>query len=541
MNRFSITKSHLLMSACLGILAVVFTILIVEQSREIGRVATFPTYDDCTYLYTAETYRHAFATQGVLITIQEIAERGLHSPVSVAAAFVAPMIFQGSAASVYYANAVVILLLLAGGVSILRPLGWLPSLAICLALLTIPYATFAVAEFRPDFLWGIGLGFLTIWTVSDRRFSLSTWNGIAFGLVFSLVLLTKPTTFASTILLSSAALFLRLARESWFNRREVTVCGVVSFLAAAFISILILTGWYALLFGSSVIRYFIDNAFGVNREVWSLEGGFLDQAGYYLWGWGGSNMFSPSMVVGVGLAILGAASCLLGRDSEARMLILSTWSLVGLAFTINAAASMKSVYLGAAFYGCLLFASLASIREWTREGGRLRGIWVSIAASLTFLIGVLTFQWPAQAYFHPGLSEFRNAVHQNLFEKLDRLSAPEKVYFLRLGPVPPENIGIYYLSRGVTIEVLSSPLFEPSSLENFLEQSQSADLVVIAEDDIVGHLSHTPLGELYAEIDTYLADSPDYHLLFEHFDYAGERFAVFARNSFAGEFAPSAQ
>lgn len=427
---------------------------------------------------------------------------------------------------IYFSNLIPVFLGLLGCLFCISKLSFFQISLLLIWALSTPIFIIAGAEFRPDPLWG----FLLAWTsacfiLKNNIFTYK--SGLICGFLFSATLLTKPTTFPLTIVIVGLAFLSRLGFLFciWKSESELPLADffaqVKKFLLS-FFWVLILTVPYIFFYGKNIFSYFVSNALAENKNLWVPDGDMLDIWGFYLWGGGGQDVFSLSFILMLLLGVFSVFIILREGSVFDKFECLSLLGLVVITLIVLTLGPMKSVFVGFPFYTLLLFLLVNSIGKCLKikkENNKAFNLKIYAFILIAIILGLVFFKWPSISYVHPSLAKFRNECFKLVCNYLHRNNYENKIYFLRNGPVHPENVELFLLKHGRKASFANTALNPPKTLEEFKNQITGFNLIVIANDDIVGHQSVVKVGPVYNEILSYLRLSGKYDEAFNMLDY----------------------
>ncbi|XHR29532.1 MAG: hypothetical protein ACFUZC_03040 [Chthoniobacteraceae bacterium] len=372
----------------------------------------------------------------------------------------------------------------------------------------------AVVEFRPDLAWATTLGFTVVFALT-RENLFQSWKAALFqGVLIGLALLIKPSTFAMTLAASGMALgfawLLEISREgiARATSRLFPTAGVV------LLAIIAVAGPYFAVFGQMVWRYFIDNSFGVNAAVWANPGNRLSQWLFYIYGPGSrSNLGTQEPVIfaaWIGFALWRTGKG--GRTVRLQTLFMGVVALV--VFIVNAAAPMKSPFLGGAFYGTLLFSAAFMAGEFfaalPTAATHLHRIALGAFALIT-LNAAFMYRWPEYSHWpkHQRNKAFI-AAEKAMKEFVASVPQPKNIAFTQAGPVTPENIRLLYFRRKERCNMTSAAFCR--TLEEFKAAISRQDMVVTQDKCTLGGSDMMPSEALEDDFVSFLSTSPDFKL-----------------------------
>ena len=489
--------SAMMMAMVVLILGAVFTAWCVNASFERGRLSSIPNYDDVVYFFSATRFLEAFRTSG-LDGVAEIIHKhidNLHSPYSTILAAAAFAVLGYHDSSPYIFNFIVILLYLFFLSHTLRDLPLAMRSAIMVCFLTLPFATMAVVEFRPDLCWAILIGFCAVFGISSRTY-FDDWRQPAIhGMLFALSLLAKPSIFAMTSVVFGLSACCRTAME-WLDRR--TLSGwVIARIALIYVVVtFLIAGPYFIFFGADIWNYFWDNLFGTSKAIWAYPGDWLHQFGYYLAGGAASNLGKPGWIIGC-FFLMGTVAAIVRRDTAGMKLAAGLWVIVIATYLISSLAGMKSVFLGGAFYSAFIFGAACicnnALMNYLRLHPRSKAIWTGGLTALAVL-SLMLYQWPQ----HSGAMDSdagRNYRHvgKSVMNEISRLPLPQNplMVFTQSGPVVWEHIAMRLLQQGLPIRAAVICL-NRNMKEDFEQSIQDADIVFLQDNDMMGAFLRLP-------------------------------------------------
>jgi len=526
----------LVRGVCVLLLAGLFTLCCVQESRKIGRLALPPNYDDVTYCHQGMILARFIEHKGGLDGIKSfLAHRDLHSPYSIFLAGASYLVLGFGNASPYYANVLVVVLFLSCLSWLLRNLPFVAWLLSLLIFLTLPFITMGVVEFRPDIAWAIAAGFGTVFIVTSERLLRSPKNAAVAGVFLALSLLTKPSTFVMTLLLYSGAFVSRGIALFPLRQAGKVICdswkGILAFAA----TVLLGAGPYWFFYGRDAYEYFMENSFGVHKGVWVFQGGLWKSLFFYISGEGwASNIGIPGTLLM--LIVLASVVYLFLKKPELRWkLIVLTAATLG-ALAVNTFAEMKSPFLGGGIYGVWIFFAAYVLSEVYQLPDftfpcKPRWHWKLPLLAVLALASMGFYRWPQ---YSKGLgdtvSRVASCAAQEFMEKtlnqhFDAL--PGSILFLQGGPIVPEGIGMWLVARNKM-----TPVYEGGFLQDkkvFSKVYQFNDWIVMQDPGLEGSYSTMPSEQHLREFDEIVRADSTYHILAEHVFSSGKKVWIFSR------------
>ena len=522
------------------ILTALFTVYCVRESRIIGRLSTAPNYDDCTYCLSGAVLLNDLKEDGLHGFAEYLKKSapcgGFHSPFSVLLAAASYALFGFHEASPYFANALVVLFYLCGVGWILRSLPIFPWILGLILFLTPPFITIGVVEFRPDIAWGIVVGFGVVFIVTSGKILRSPLHAFLAGLAFGLSLIIKPSTFVMTLLLFGGAITSRMIGailEKRLRPDGKAMVGLLVFLAAT----LVVAAPYWSYYGKETFQYFLDNAFGVNKLVWNYRGSRHEFLFYYITGegWRSSMYLSGTLI-----AILEIA-CLIYLSYSRPDLRWKLGSLILLmlgGLTVNSVAQMKSVFLGAGFYGILFFSSSYLLATaWdslsTEKGTRIPNQLKIALLILLTCTSYLFYRWPDASNWGRNRVEAEN--YRNARDFMEAIlkahpdDCPKSILFMQSGPIVIETTGIYLELVHRRASIASGAFYR--GIDEFREHYPWSDWIVIPEQGVMGASPNLPSEGLLPECLAILNNDTNFRKIAEFTSGNGKKAWIYSKIS----------
>lgn len=261
-------------------LAISFTLMTVEKSKAVGRLAATPGYDDIVYFVSAGEWLVIAKTSGLGEMISTIFKKGAHSPYSSILALIAFSIGGIHEVAAYYANVLVIIAYLFGVRYFMRELPVLVQMGGMMFFLGVPFTSLCVTQFRPDLMWAVVLGFTSIYTITAHNlFENGRRTLFISGLLYGFIILIKPSTFALTLLVAAIVFAIRGLADLTISKvplRRFVLAGVPFILG-----LLAGCGWYVIRAGGQMWDYFYVASFGANKDIWKYGGDAMSHWTFY--------------------------------------------------------------------------------------------------------------------------------------------------------------------------------------------------------------------------------------------------------------------
>jgi hypothetical protein len=462
-------------------------------SKKIGRLSTISNYDDVVYLNKAATFyfeakrgNPAAATKAFLTT-------DTHSPITVLCAMLGFFAFGFSYIKVYHALTLVVFVFLAFVVAVGRKLSLLYLGSLLIASLSLPFATMCALEFRPDPLWAVVLGGSCVLFLGLRNafanWSASVWFGVGFGLA----LLSKPSTFAMTIIVFGGTWF--LAAVIALGGRLADVRRVAFGLLLTTAATLIIAGWYCLPHAREIFDYFYRNSFGDNKDVWLFPGTFWDRMMYYISGQSLQSNLGWLIIPLAGFYIYGAVRDIVRPLELAdRLRGASFLWMLGCLYLVNGAFTMKSPFLGGSFYGFLIFGGFwylaQSIVRFTRHEQemiaaarwRLRGLTAVSMISVAWV----GHEYPKISTVNKEVGTNQKTINRALIADLLRAAKSEPVSLMLTqgNPIVQEFLQMEFRRQNLPVVIQNGAM--ERSMNVILATADRMRFVVLQDQKLVG-------------------------------------------------------
>lgn len=517
-------------------LSIVFTILCIQESRKIGRLALPPNYDDVVYCHDGMLLFQKIKHEGFSGIESYLKTRGLHSPYSVFLATSAYSLLGYRDSTPYYANWIVVLGYLLCIGYFLQKLPVLDWFLCTTIFLTLPFITMGVVEFRPDIAWAITCGFGTVFIVTRRKLFTSGKHATLAGLFLALSLLIKPSTFVMTLLLYSGAITSRIIAVVFENNIKYSLCnawrGVLLFVG----TLIILAGPYWIYFGHDAYSYFMENSFGINKSVWIFQGGKISSLLFYISGEGWDSNVGISGTILLMLVILSLIVLMIKRV-ELRWKLISLIAAIAGAWFVNTFAEMKSPFLGGGIYGVSIFTAAYILSEIYCTPIFLKSTIAGDYKFKTVILAILSagtllfYHWPGYSRWDTEnvrcktlrtANDFMLSVLQRHADHL-----PESILFMQAGPIIMENAGLCLASHNFNTIISSGAFFRKE--EGFKKYYVKSDWVVIQEPKTEGTFDNMPSENNLSKFLEIINSDPLFHIIAEYSSPSGKKIWIYSQ------------
>lgn len=525
-----------IVAALLFLAALLFTAINLQISQRIGRLSSVPNYDDVVYLNSASTIYFQGKAQGISKAAVALFGKELHAPFPVLNGLAGFVIFGPNVKHIYYMLTLVVFAYLCFVTATMRRLPPLLLGGAVLGALGLPFATACALEFRPDMMWATLLGGSSVLFLSARK-PFEGWKAsVLYGMATGAVLLTKPSTFAMTLLVLGGTWF--LAALAALLGKRATLREVLLGLACTFGAALIVAGWYCIPHAKEIFNYFYENSFGANKDVWIYRGSMWERLTYYV---RGIALYTNTAQFIFPLALVyiwGAVNDLLhGRDLFAKIRGGAfLWMLVCL-FGVNAFFSMKSPFLGGSLYSFLIFGGFwygaRLLQIGLEEGWLLTRSRQCFAALALVAFGSCGYFFPDVCILNPITKRVQNRVNHGVLQTLFKSTKDKRrvVILLTQGdPIVGENLQMEFRARGKRLVVISGAFCR--GVDEVVALSKDADFVALQDQKMVGSPGDAiPAEQIQPQLITLFRSSPDWVLIGEYPDTEGKKAYLYQRRA----------
>ena len=475
------------MIAFILLLSSVFVHWSITESFAHGRLASEPNYDDVGYLYRGaralQSVREGYVTQALASY--------MHSPFSVLLAAASFAIWGAEDWAPYAGNVVVVVCYLLALCYFLRHLPVGIQMGLLLVFLSLPFATMAVVEFRPDIMWATLVGFATVYLSTTNRDFSSRREALGIGFAYGAAMMAKPSTFLMTTSVIGLGGLLRTLRQAFKGKLKVShlLVWLIFFLFAA----LLVAGLHYSLHYERIWRYFYENSFGKNKAIWIPTQTLSAHLSHYI-----SSDYATASNLGrwrlpvlcfVGLSLLFCA--LRVKEGEKRWVFASLATVLVAALLASSLFGMKSPFLGGAFYGTLIFASAYLLAEVLKPAQRLlsRPIVQSFMFAGLAILSYTMHTWPAYSEWDFSRATFYRKANNGVWKAIRSVSKEYTpadgvldVYYSNSSPIPPELPQLRALQSRVPLRMRHGSL--ANSMEAQRGIFEQCDMIIVQDPSL---------------------------------------------------------
>jgi hypothetical protein len=482
------------------------------------------TYDDNGYALDAIGRLGMGYQHGIFSMLSTLWSQPPHSPWSTLLASIGLSIGGYNELALYSANSILLIAVTFFLALAFRKYGWaILSLSIGSFLLS-PLAYRAISDFRPD----LAVGFMTasmVWWFAhgfvERNRLLFTWAGIALGAA----LWIKPTFFVHTTLLACALVGLCFAVQWLMAQRRFMSQWKPGREGLRFLAIgLTIYVPYCLFNGQRMFEYFWTNTRGEQAHIWSFSDSlplstlvgkvlFDRQFSFRVLGY---HLFFAISAIAIGSAII----YFQGRKKPLMVIvILCSSALLSLAMII--AGKHNNEFFLASFQSLILLASLYSIAEAAVPvNGATRRFWLGLWFGLLLVVIFLNqglVQWDTDPETR-WTSRWNERIVHAIRSHIDASSMkPDSdfvqhhqpsVFVTSAGAV--NSTTLQWTSAKIGLDVKFSDLHRSDSLAEYLKAIDSADYIVLPNQELAGYFRWLPSATIQSVLAERLLQSPDW-------------------------------
>jgi hypothetical protein len=507
--------SLVVMIAFVLLVSGIFVYYSLIESFAHGRLASEPNYDDISYFYAGtrilQALRAGYFTQALASY--------MHSPFSVLLAATSYAIWGAKDWAPYAGNVVIVACYLLALCYFLRHLPVGVQMGLLFIFLSLPFATMAVVEFRPDIMWATLVGFAAVYLSTTGRDFSSRLEALGIGLVYGAAMMAKPSTFLMTTSVIGLGGLLRTLRQAFIGKLKVS--SFLVWLMLFVVSALLVAGLYYSLHYERIWRYFYENSFGNNKDIWIASQTLSEHLRHYI----GADFAATSnlgrwrlpLLSFVGLSLVFCAWRT--KEIERRLVLGSLATVVIAAWLASSLFGMKSPFLGGAFYGTLIFAAAYLLAELLRPAsGRLSR---PLVQSLTFAsLGILAYAmhtWPAYSEWDFPRASFYRKANNGVWKEIRKAwkeytptDGRLDVYYSNTSPIPAELPRLRALQNHVPLRMHGGSL--TYSMEAQRALFGRCDVIVVQDSNLPEVNPNFPGEKLQMQITEEVLSTPRFRL-----------------------------
>jgi hypothetical protein len=359
-------------AVAIWIIAVTYTILVVQWSLKAGRLAMDSVADDVSYLSDGLVRLNIFHHDGPWALLHSFLSSPPHSPWATVSAFLGFAIFGVHDWSAYLIYGTLVLVTLFAANELLLPSNPVNRVLILSSILLTPLMLRAVHEFRPDFAVAL---FSDLFALAVLRLACTkranhheTRTHFVVGLLGGLAYLAKPSFFAYITVICITSVVLAEICHRIFSSDRLQTRETIQRLGGTILGILVLALPYYLVAWKALLDYFFQNAAGgPEADIWKIPGGFSESFKLFILGPYMVQMlgfFGPWLILWI---ILGIASSIIRKRTGPLAFICCGIILLILSASIIVLGRMNNIFFGQTWQLMLLLVALFAIGEASRS------------------------------------------------------------------------------------------------------------------------------------------------------------------------------
>ena len=498
-NRRPVDQRLSLRIGLIVILAAAYTALVIHYSIRRGRLISFPTYDDVSYMTDGLKRLLTFYATGPKAVYDMYLQVPPHAPYSTIVAFFSFAIFGVHDWAPYAGNVLLILGYFGFADYLLRGLPLWQKLVVFAFLASFPLLTWSVQEFRPDHAAALLLVMGLIMILKQPWITSSWRHQIMAGVWCGLSIAGKPQTFPSVGLLLGMTLVLATLSDCLGYRLRASPRRIAESWARCVLPAIFIPLPHFLVAWREIWAYIEMNVFGAYRDVWQTKGTLMFHLLYYLVGPGGQSAFGgtinptnwpprgiPSHLILLAIILGAAVIRIFWRRRRSEMVQTACFAiLIFTAYAISAELKNKSYFFGLGFQTLLVLVSVLALRGLF-IGERLKARPFPFAAvAFVFLtcVGVVAWGWPPEnGDFGADWVRNRNEIAYGVYRDIrDNLDYTDPIVFIPApGDVNRDLINYLAMKEGRSIVPYEPPDLS-SNLDYPVAQFDTVNFVIIAD------------------------------------------------------------
>lgn len=441
-----------------------------------------PIYDDVVYLIDGLSRLTVLDRQGIATCLVDfLYAHPPHAPFVALTSLLGLLLSAGAPWGPYLLNVGWILFVLLLGWVALRPCSPWVKVGVLVAALAAPIFGSVLAEFRPDPIWGLMVGFAVIVSARLDVVGAPPRRVFALGLLFGAAVISKPTAAPASALVLAVAWATQvslslLVERAWSVGRFVRVTAWLTLGAACMVTP------YLVANGAAILAYILE-VMG-SGSMWRTQASVWGHISYYLNRGTGTLALGWAWYAALPLFAICAALMARARDWQALPAFAAAIAAVLTAYMIVTVSSNKSLMIGSILYGAILAAVV-----WCMSYIAIR---ISLRGRAVLVLGALIFatQWvPRAGTIHledPAMAatdEANRAVLPPLVEAL-RVRPDASVLITVPGPAYAGTLDFLSRQQGIVRTFVAGYTWD--SWGRVVRDVSTADVVVLSEAGMTG-------------------------------------------------------
>lgn len=516
------------------LIAAGFTWKILDYSMRRGRLVVPPAYDDVTYMADGLRRLRILQQDGLLALVQDLWRVDTHSAYSSGMAGLSFAVLGAHDWVPYVSNGFIILGMLLGVDALCRGRPVWEKIGLGLFVLFVPLSGYAVQEFRPDIAAAV-CGTICVGVILNGPWlKASRLKQAATGLLAGFALVIKPTFAPLMIGWLGLALLLAALRDRQCAPAEWSwQKALKSWLLAGFAAFLAALPYYAVNTGH-LIEYYRMVYERYAPAVIELTGPVEFDAGFYLTGYGGSEMLGRHVYLWAGLFLAGLLAAIRMKQRTNWWSCVAWGVLILTTFMIVNWNHLRSQFLGLPFQVLLLAALLANLKWFFSElENRAVPMYVRVAIMLFLLIGGYFCAQRPPFWGRP--HHERATVWHAAANELDRVlgqdaSAGQRIFLTTTGDINKHLLHYMNLKAGRPRRKFSSLHFQ-TDVASYVQEINQAHWVVASEPGNTALAPHVPSTYFAGKSLALVEGRADFKRVAAVPSYAGKHYVVFRRVS----------
>lgn len=447
-----------------------------------GRLSIVPIYDDVVYLIDGLSRLAVLDRMGIAGCLVDFFYHPAHAPLMALTSVLGLLLSAGAAWGPYLLNSAwVLLILVLGLVALRRSSPWV-RVAILVAMLAVPMFGSVLAEFRPDPVWGLLVGFTMIVLASTDIAGMRPSRLFALGLLFGVAVIAKPTAAPASALVLAIGFVSQfglslVARRAWSTRIFIRSAALLALGAACVVIPYLISN------GAAILSY-IRDVMG-SESIWRTQASVWGHVTYYLNRNLGVLMLGWVWYAAIPVFVVCAALLVRAKDKQALSAFAGIMAAALTAYLIVTVSAVKSLMIGSILYGTIIAAVVWCLGQVATRTA-LRG-------SAAMVLGVLVFAtlWvPRAGTIHredPAMvatDAANRAVLPPLLEALRSGTAGANVLVTVPGPAYAGTLDFLSRQQGVIRNFV--PAYTWDRWEQFAQAVLTADVIVLSEAGMSG-------------------------------------------------------
>lgn len=447
-----------------------------------GRLSMVPIYDDVVYLVDGLNRLAILDNKGLPSFLYDfIFTTPPHAPLVALTSVFGLLISSGAAWGPYLLSSVWIALVLLLGWVVLRGANSWARVGILLAVLSAPMFAFVLAEFRPDPVWGLLVGFSVALCASANMIRARPRDLFVLGLLFGLTTISKPTAAPASVVVLAVGWFVQVGVAQLLARRW-DLGQVAKSFAWVFAGSACVVLPYLATNGAAILAYILEVMAG--DSMWRTQTTVYGQLTYYLNKGTGVTALGWVWWTAAPLFVLSALWIVGRRDRLAMPVFAALMAAVAASYLIVTVSAVKSLMIGSILYGTII-AAVTWCLGYLVTRFPLRG-WPILA------VGLLVFvtQWlPRSGQIHradPTMAAADTANRAILPALTEILRSRPAASVLVTVPGPAYAGTLSFLTKQQGMFRTFDSGYTLDSWERFQKAASSADVIVLSEVGMVG-------------------------------------------------------